>query len=67
MPQPPILGDGNRVWFGPQAPLYLRFLLPDGSTLPHDASLNHTPSFYRLQRRTFKNESEALTCLRNAS
>lgn len=57
-----LMGDGNRVWFAPPAPLSLRFLLPDGSPVPDDTALRHTPSFYRLQRRTFKDEKEALAC-----
>lgn len=62
-----LLSDGKRIWFGPQAPLSLRFLLPDGTPVPDDTDLRHTPSFYRLQRRTFANEKEALACCGSTS
>jgi hypothetical protein len=67
MLEPMILSDGSRVWFGPTAPLPLRFLAPDGSVLSPDLHLQHSPSFYRLQRRTFPNTQEALKCLTAAS
>ena len=57
-----LLGDGKRVWFAPPAPLSLRYLLPDGTPVPDDLELRHSPSFYRLQRRLFNSPEEALKC-----